>query len=142
MQDVKEITEYIIHQTQNSGGYISSLKLQKILYYAQGHHLASFNEPLFDDEIQAWKHGPVVPSIYHKYKLNPYILKSTISIVSFSDGLKKFLGDIIETYGFYSAWTLRQMTHKERPWLNSYKKGMENKVIPNSEIMSYFKSKK
>ena len=42
--------------------YISNLKLQKLLYYAQGTFLAVTGFPLFDDAIEAWTHGPVVPA--------------------------------------------------------------------------------
>ena len=47
---------------------VSNLKLQKLLYYAQGHQLAERGTPLFDDEIQAWSHGPVVKDVYHRFK--------------------------------------------------------------------------
>ncbi|MFD2419431.1 Panacea domain-containing protein [Amycolatopsis pigmentata] len=46
---------------------LSNLKLQKLLYYAQGHYLALTGRPLFDDEIQAWSHGPVVPAVYRQW---------------------------------------------------------------------------
>lgn len=48
---------------------ISNLKLQKLLYYAQGCYLALKNEPLFNEQIVNWAHGPVVEEIYHKYKI-------------------------------------------------------------------------
>ena len=47
---------------------ISNLKLQKLLYYAQGCVLAITGNILFNDDIEAWEHGPVVPTIYHLYK--------------------------------------------------------------------------
>lgn len=47
---------------------ISNLKLQKLLYYAQGSYLALTNEPLFNENILAWKHGPVVNEVYQVYK--------------------------------------------------------------------------
>jgi len=47
---------------------ISNLKLQKLIYYAQGIHLASEGTPLFPDRIEAWTYGPVVPTLYHHYK--------------------------------------------------------------------------
>lgn len=46
---------------------VTNLKLQKILYYVQGYFLAKFDRPLFPDEIQAWKFGPVVPSVYYEF---------------------------------------------------------------------------
>ena len=139
MQDVKEISEYFIKKTHDSGGYISPLKLQKILYYAQGYHIAAFDEPLFDEDIQAWQHGPVIPKIYHKYKNSSQVLESECSAFSLPDGLMKFLDNILEVYGRHSAWQLREMTHSESPWLSSYEKGVSNKVIPQSLLKDFFK---
>ena len=50
--------------------FMTNMKLQKMLYYQQGFHLAYFGEPLFDEEIEAWMYGPVVPSVYDEYKSN------------------------------------------------------------------------
>ena len=47
---------------------ISNLKLQKLIYYAQAFHLAIYELPFFDEDFEAWTHGPVCPEIYHKYK--------------------------------------------------------------------------
>ena len=52
----------------NSEELISNVKLQKLLYYQQGFHLACFGAPLFDEEIEAWMYGPVVPSVYEYFK--------------------------------------------------------------------------
>ena len=46
---------------------LTNLKLQKLLYCAYGVHLALFSEKLFNDQIQAWKLGPVVPIIYQEF---------------------------------------------------------------------------
>jgi uncharacterized phage-associated protein len=139
MQDVEEIAEYFIKKTQDSGGYISPLKLQKVLYYAQGYHLAAFDTPLFDDEIQAWQHGPVAPKIYHKYKSSSQVLESEISAFSLPEGLVKFLDNILDVYGRYSAWQLREMTHHETPWLSSYEEGVTHKVISQLSLKDFFK---
>lgn len=48
---------------------LSNLKLQKLLYYAQGYHLARLCQPLFLESLQAWAHGPVVESVYHRFKV-------------------------------------------------------------------------
>ena len=47
---------------------LTNMKIQKMLYYAQGFHLALFNIPLFEDKIEAWRLGPVIPDVYQKYK--------------------------------------------------------------------------
>ncbi len=44
-------------------------KLQKLCYYAVAWGYALLNRRIFnDDEFQAWIHGPVSPTLYHKYK--------------------------------------------------------------------------
>ena len=74
MYKASEIAKWFIarNKADYEMGYtdelITNLKLQKLLYYAQGCVMALTDEPLFDEDIQAWEHGPVVPEIYHKYK--------------------------------------------------------------------------
>ena len=52
----------------DNGEFVTNMKLQKLLYYMQGFHLAWFDTPLFDEEIEAWMYGPVVPSVFETYK--------------------------------------------------------------------------
>ena len=60
-----DIANKIISKTDlEHGDTISNLKLQKMMYYRQGFHLAYFGTPLFDEDIVAWQYGPVVPSVY------------------------------------------------------------------------------
>lgn len=51
------------------GDYIDNLKLNKICYYAQAWCCVKLGHPLFDDEIQAWDYGPLIPDVYHTYKI-------------------------------------------------------------------------
>lgn len=99
--------------------YISNLKLQKLLYYAQGCSLALYGEPLFDDPIVAWQHGPVVESVYHEYKSNgangiPF--EDDFDFTRFTQRENELLDEVYDTFGQYSAWKLRNMTHNETPW--------------------------
>ena len=48
----------------NGGERLTNLKLQKLLYYQQGYHLAAFGTPLFSEDVEAWMYGPVVPTVY------------------------------------------------------------------------------
>ncbi len=47
--------------------YLTNLRLQKLLYYAQAWSLAMRDKPLFDDRIEAWPSGPVVPSVFDRF---------------------------------------------------------------------------
>ena len=51
----------------NGGERLTNLKLQKLLYYQQGYHLAVFGTPLFDEQVEAWMYGPVVPCVYDEF---------------------------------------------------------------------------
>jgi len=123
---------------------LSNLKLQKLLYYAQGHHLASHGTPLFKDEIQAWSHGPVVPIVYHEYKRfgsDDVVLPDDdpFEFSDIDDDTSVFLSKVWNTYGGYAAWRLRNMTHEERPWKDHFD-GRRSVVIPKGELKRYFEA--
>ena len=63
------VAQYLLSLVnQDNGDTISNLKLQKLLYYVQGYYLAYFNKPLFNEKIEGWTLGPVVPVVYTEYK--------------------------------------------------------------------------
>lgn len=116
---------------------ISNLKLQKLLYYAQGTFLAITGEPLFGDDLVAWAHGPVVESVYHEYKSNHaggITFTEDFDGSSFSAEENELLVEVYNVFGQYSAWKLRNMTHEETPWRST----RINDVIPLNIIKDYF----
>ncbi|SDM90235.1 Panacea domain-containing protein [Allokutzneria albata] len=123
---------------------MSNLKLQKILYYAQGHHIARYGQPLFVDEIQAWSHGPVVPTVYRRFK---QFGADEIELDEFDEfawddvdeETAQFLMLIWNTYGGLAAWRLRNMTHDEDPWKHHFVDGERNLVITVDSLYEYFK---
>lgn len=118
--------------------YISNLKLQKLLYYAQGCFLAITGKPLFDDAILAWQHGPVVEKVYHAYKHNGaegISFDEDFDFSGFTTEENELLSEVYNVFGQYSAWKLRNMTHEETPW----KSTPQNEEIPQSVIQEYFK---
>lgn len=103
---------------RGSGDSITQLKLQKLVYYAQAWHLANFNKPIFREEMEAWKHGPVAPSLWRAYsdqRWNALPVPSGKG-VPFDGDLDSFLNAILDTYGKYEAKYLEDLTHKENPW--------------------------
>ena len=123
---------------------ITNLKLNKLLYFAQGWYLSKYNEPLFDEQIEAWDLGPVVANVYQAYKP---LGKNHIMIDRNEDNLDEskvsveqleLLIDVYNNYSKFSANELVEMTHvKDSPWDKVYVKN-ENKVIPNDLIKEYF----
>ncbi|MBO9522132.1 MAG: SocA family protein [Nocardioidaceae bacterium] len=123
---------------------LTNLKLQKLLYYAQGHYLARSGTALFADPIEAWAHGPVVKSEYHRLKLygNGAIdvdnaIPEDFDWDTFRD-VEDHLIRVWNSYGKYAAWALREKTHREAPWLDAFIAGERNIVIPQDALRTYF----
>ena len=126
----------------SDGELVTNLKLQKMLYYQQGFHLAYFGTPLFDDEIEAWMYGPVVPSVYNHYKGNGRngIIPDNEIKFSFEDRKEEALfNEVYKVYGKYSATGLMNMTHNESPWISTPRG--EGNVISKDKLTSFFKSR-
>lgn len=141
MHSAFDIAQYFLAQTsEDAGDLISNLKLQKLVYYAQGFSLALHETPLFAEPIEAWLHGPVVPELYQRYKTYgsghiPH--PEGFDLNSFSHRERELLDEVYEFYGQYSAWRLRQLTHAETPWKQSYRDGC-NQLICHDLMHRFF----
>lgn len=116
---------------------ITNLKLQKVLYFVQAYYLAKLGRPLFSDKIEAWEYGPVVPTVYRKYRShvsNPIILEGDKS--SLSDEDKKVVQKIWDTFGGYSASRLVDITHAHSPWKEA--SATPTKIITNKALREYY----
>ena len=142
MIDITLISKYILSlSAPDAGDGISNLKLQKLLYYCQGIHLALYDRPLFTNNIEAWEHGPVVPEMYRKYKTygpdNIPISKDTDFSELYSDeNAKDTIDEVFNVYGQFSAWKLRDMTHEESPWRDT----PTGAVISHDLMKAFFKT--
>jgi len=139
LDDVAKCFLYLDDASEGDG--ISNLKLQKLVYYAQGFFSAIFDSPLFDENIEAWTHGPVVPSLYRSYKehgASRIALPGEFDKSSLTKEEFELIEEVFEVFGQYSAWKLRNMTHEEDPWINHEDQA---DVIPFDEIKNYFKKR-
>lgn len=136
----QNVANYFLSQVdEECGDSISNLKLQKLLYYAQGFQLAMTGGPLFDEPIVNWQHGPVVESLYHRYKQygSAAIPKpERVDFSSYTPDVRELLDDIYEVFGQFSAWKLRNMTHEEPPCKNTPTNG----IISHEAMTEYFKT--
>jgi uncharacterized phage-associated protein len=137
------IANWFVDWADAEDAELSNLKLQKLLYYAQGHHLAVHGRPLFREDIQAWSHGPVVPAVYHTFKTfgaGPVSLadEDPFEWDDVDSSTSQFLAKVWNTYGGLAAWKLRNMTHAEPPWFDHFNEDERYIVIPKEEIREYF----
>jgi len=145
--DIFDVANYFISLSQKTeidkGVYegITHLKLQKLLYFAQAAYLSIYDTELFENEIQAWDFGPVIPVIYQKYKTfgNSLLDLPTDYTNSLSKEITYFLDGIWEMFAKYSAVELINITHEHKPWKVAFKAGMNN-IIEKSAMQEYYKN--
>ncbi|MCC8078955.1 MAG: DUF4065 domain-containing protein [Oscillospiraceae bacterium] len=133
---------YLLYIMSNAFDDLTNMKINKLLYFAQGHYLSKYNQPLFGDSIEAWEHGPVVPAVYSAYKTygdRPITSYDTSSISDVSPEAEEILYDVARKYGRYTASALRNMTHiVGSPWEQVYQPQHTHIEIPQSIIQEYF----
>lgn len=105
--------ESLINLSHEKANPLSNLKLQQLLYYAQAWHLVFHSDSLFDDEIEAWVHGPVVPCVFTKYCEAGWqpLSKAGSEIVA-----RAHLKDVWRVYGKFDEWRLERLIDSEVPW--------------------------
>lgn len=118
-------------------------QLEKLLYYAEGHHLATTGTPLFDEDIQAWEQGPVCPKVLPVYggvkKYDPIPLPKIIPALH-----KTAIASIViavALFGKLDADIIGEKTHTEAPYAQTWDGGLgKNKVIPEQTMREFFKT--
>jgi uncharacterized phage-associated protein len=100
-------------------GPIDAMKLQKLLYYAQGWHLAITGRPLFADRIEAWRDGPVVPAVYARHRGWRAVASWPGDPMSLDEEAMQLLDLVCASYGELSGDDLSKLTHSEEPWLRA-----------------------
>jgi len=140
-QQVAECLIVVSYEKQNP---VSNLKLQKLLYYSQAWHLALFKTHLFEEEIEAWVHGPVVPQVFRLYrdcKWNPIAYPG----ISSKPAYVPHLEEVWRVYGNFRAFDLERLTHSEDPWKIA-RAGLppdasSNKIISKPSMQEYYSSR-
>lgn len=137
-----DIANYFIWLANETGSFISNLKLQKLVYYAQAWHLALHDNPLFEEDFQAWVHGPVIPPLYQKYK--PFGWQPILEDADpkLPKDIVQFLDEVSQEYFACDAYELEQMTHIEEPW-NRARENLapdtpSNEIIKKEWMQEYY----
>ena len=120
-----DVAGYLIHKAaaEPEPEYLTHLRLQKLLYYAQAWCLVTHDRPLFNAKVEAWRHGPVVREVYPSFadfgcnEIFPINHIPVPAILSEEDRL--LVDSVWENYKVYSPNKLRTMTHSEGPWLSA-----------------------
>lgn len=138
------VSKYVIKTLKEQNKEINHLKLQKILYYIQAWNLALLDEPLFEEDFEAWLHGPVIRKVWDEYKSNSVLIGELSEQdeninVKFTEDQEDVIEDVIDAYGNKSGYYLESLTHQEDPWKNARKQG-ENTIIKKEEMKKYYRN--
>jgi uncharacterized phage-associated protein len=140
-----DTAKFFLSRDDGAGDLISNLQMQKLVYYAQGIHLAVTGRRLFDESLEAWIHGPVSPGLCRELKRfgeREVTLDFRGSDSAFTNEQLDILKDVWIVYGQFSAWALRDKTHSEPPWLITTHNGeVFGKVIGDSLMTDYFRTR-
>ena len=126
-------------------GEMSTMKLQKLVFYCQAWSLVWDEKPLYSEKIEAWANGPVVKELFD-YHRGAYIINN-ISIGNpdcLDSNQKDTVNQVLKTYGDKSAQWLIELTHLEKPWIQA-RKGLSlnergNREIAHDAIVEYYSS--
>ena len=140
-----DVASYILYTAYKIGDSVTNLKLQKLLFYVQADYLvANKGLPLFSDPIEAWQYGPVVKSVYDKYKCfgrNPINDEALVKPKELTDEQKKQIDNTLENYMSCSAFELVRSIHNEEPWRKAYDEHSSNEISVDSMYKFYKKLK-
>ncbi len=113
MANVDDVAAAVLEST----GPVTAMKLQKLICYCQAWHLVREDTPLFEDRIEAWPQGPVVPAVYKRHR-RQYMITSWSSGIAarLSPAERKTVSWVLGKYSQLSAESLSRLTHIEPPW--------------------------
>ena len=124
---------YLLSQCED----ITPLSLQKALYYIQGFYYAFYGTYLFEEDCEAWVHGPVYRDIYFRYRdyrFDPITVKNAVDDLTLTEPEKAVTDSVINHFCCYSGKILEKFTHNEKPWLKT--RGDLMLSVPSEKIIS------
>lgn len=129
---------------QNPPQYYTPMQLLKLVYIAHGWMLALFNRPLFDEKVEAWKYGPVIPELYEAvkhFKANPVKDLTLGTACDFDLEESGVIEYVMNAYGHIDGITLSQITHAPNtPWSMTYDHVDWGNEISNNLITNHYKN--
>ena len=141
MTTALDVAAYILQER----GEMSTWKLQKLVYYSQAWHSVWEDKPLFDEEIEAWANGPVVPRLYREHRGQFVLSRDQFAPgdpEQLTDREKIAIDAVLNFYGDKSGQWLSELTHSEAPWINA-RVGLRptergSRLIPVADMAEYY----
>jgi uncharacterized phage-associated protein len=144
--NVFDVVNFLLKHFDTDKYKITNMKINKLLYYIQGHYIAKYNEPLFLEPIEAWMFGPVIAHIYGEFFNfvdktipNNYICEGKTGN-EINQEIQEFIKKTLNNYINLSSYDLSVQTHNEKPWKNAYnpRKKWKNNIITHQSLKDFF----
>lgn len=119
------------------------MQVLKLVYISHGWQLGLYGRPLVNESIEAWQYGPVIPSVYHRYKRFGSRFIDDIPAVlplDFDSSEANTIDQVFEGYGNRSGVSLSSLTHEPgTPWSITVAQSGIGAVISNDLIEDYYR---
>lgn len=146
MYDAITIADTLLKIAKRDGKSLTPMQLVKLVYIAYGWFFAIFDRKLFNNRIEAWQYGPVIPDLYHETKIygrSPIPLHDIgepNDILILEEDVKEFLEKIFKAYDGMDGIQLSSLTHRPgTPWTQVYQPNVHGIQIPDELICKHYK---
>ncbi|HEX8415686.1 MAG TPA: type II toxin-antitoxin system antitoxin SocA domain-containing protein [Sphingomicrobium sp.] len=144
--DAATVANRFIELAGGQGRKLTPMQLIKLTYIAHGFSLAIHKRPLLNERVEAWRYGPVVPSLYRRLKkFGSGAVTETVPPPMFGgredleDEDRQLLDIVFEKYGRFNGVQLSHLTHRPgTPWAESYEPGSYGADIDDSQIRTHY----
>ena len=134
--NVHDVAAFMLAQR----GPMTTMKLHKLLYYAQAWSLASRGRVLFGETIKAWEQGPVVSEVFAESKgMRTVATWPRGNAARLHDDDAQHVRDVLTRYGHLSGDELSALTHAEAPWRNARATGEQSPEIERPAMEAWFR---
>ncbi len=146
MAQVADVAKYILATRTAQKRSTTAYALQKILYYCQAWMLVAQGRKLFDNDIEAWDQGPVVPEVFRRYcRGRHFVFPSEIPGADperLALDERMLIDSILDLYkddeGDHLGDFLAENSHQEEPWIKARQSDKKNEVITAESMLDYY----
>ena len=135
------VSERLLHRACDEGHVLTPMQVLKLVYISHGWMLGLLDRPLISEAIEAWRYGPVVRSVYRryrKYRGDPIADRGAPHDGQLDPQQRNLIDQVSRGYGKYSGIELSRLTHqRDTPWAIAWHSGMS--IIPNELIRDHYR---
>lgn len=145
LHDARSVADELLRQAKDMGKDLTPLQVVKLVYLCQGWMLAIYDRPMFRQNVEAWKYGPVIRDVYDSVKYfgnDPVTYVLNAPYEKFEEEEKDVMARVLVTYGHRHGLELSRLTHLPgSPWHQTYKNYMKGQIIPLEVIKDFYREK-